>query len=97
MVSQYKSVKTCDPIDRAILALGESFNELGIGPLGDATYQISRLYALWFQTRDFFHVFPNKAYVKHVTTGRVHFGPRDIILTNMLGQLADATFQISRL
>ena len=53
-------------------------NQHSRGPLGDATYQISRLYALWFQTRDLFHVFPTKAYVKYVTTGRVHFGPRDI-------------------
>ena len=29
-------------------------NKLGRGPLGDATYQISRLEALWFQTRRFF-------------------------------------------
>ena len=26
-------------------------NKLGRGPLDDATYQIPRLYALWFQTR----------------------------------------------
>ena len=37
--------------------LGHNLNKLGRGQLGDATYQISRLQALWFQTR-FFHVFP---------------------------------------
>ena len=35
-----------------------NLNKLGGGPLGDVTYQISRLYAMWFQTRRFFHVFP---------------------------------------
>ena len=44
---------------------GHNLNKLGRGPLGDATYKISRLYALWAQTR-FFHVFP---YVKHGTPG----------------------------
>ena len=37
---------------------GYNLKTLGRGPLDDATYQISRLYALWFQTRRFFHVFP---------------------------------------
>ena len=37
---------------------GHNLNKLGRGSLGDATYQITRLYALWFQTRRFFHVFP---------------------------------------
>ena len=35
---------------------GYYLNRLGRSPLGDATYQISRLWALWFQTRRFFHV-----------------------------------------
>ena len=37
---------------------GHTLNKVGKGPLGDATYQISRLYALWFPTGRFFHVFP---------------------------------------
>ena len=37
---------------------GYNLNKLGRGSLGDASYQISRLYALWFQTRRFFMVFP---------------------------------------
>ena len=41
-----------------------NLNKLGRGLLGHATYQISRLYALWFQTR-FFRFFP----VNHVTPG----------------------------
>ena len=32
---------------------GHNLNKLGRGPLDGATYQISRLYALWFQTRRF--------------------------------------------
>ena len=37
---------------------GQNLNKLGKALLGDATYQISRLYkyALWFQ--EVFHVFP---------------------------------------
>ena len=32
---------------------GYNLNKLGRGPLDDATYQILRLYALWFKTRRF--------------------------------------------
>ena len=32
---------------------GDNLNKLGRGPLGDATYQISKLKALWFQRRRF--------------------------------------------
>ena len=47
--------------------------------LNDVTYQISSIYALWFQTRIFF-IFFFLAYVNHVTHGaRAIFGPRDII------------------
>ena len=35
---------------------GHSLNKLDRRLLGDATYQISRLVALWFQTRGIFHV-----------------------------------------
>ena len=35
---------------------GHKLNKLGRGPLGDTTYQISRLYGLWFQISRFFHV-----------------------------------------
>ena len=58
--------KTFDP--RAIfLPQGYNLNKLGRGPLGDATYKISRFLALWFQKRRFFHICPIYAYVKHVT------------------------------
>ena len=33
---------------------GDNLNKLGRSPLGYATYQISRLQDLWFQTRRFF-------------------------------------------
>ena len=49
-----------------LLPKGHNLNRLGRSPLDDATYQILRLKALWFQTRRFFHVFPIYAYVKHV-------------------------------
>ena len=45
--------KTCD-LWGPFLAPGHNLNKLDRGPIGDATYQISRLYALWFQTKDFF-------------------------------------------
>ena len=35
--------KTCDPLGRPFLAQGYYLNKLGRGPLGDATYQISKL------------------------------------------------------
>ena len=37
---------------------GYNLNKLGRGPLGDATYQILKLWALWFQTRRYFMFFP---------------------------------------
>ena len=47
----------CDTWDGAIFwPQVHNLNKLGRGPLGDATYQISRLKALWFQTKRFFHV-----------------------------------------
>ena len=46
------------PGARPLFAQGHNLNKVVRGPLGDATYQISRPYALWFQTRNFFHVCP---------------------------------------
>ena len=56
----YKSLcKTCDPGGRAHLwPQGQNLNKLEKGPLGNAGYQISRLKALWFQTRRFIHISP---------------------------------------
>ena len=48
--------KTCDPHTDHFWHLAHNLNKLGRGPLGDDTYKISRLNALWFQTR-FFDVF----------------------------------------
>ena len=52
---------------------GNYLNNLYRGLLGDATYQISRLYVFWFQTRGFFLVFPIKTYVKYLTPGAEPF------------------------
>ena len=41
------------------LAYGHNLNKDGRGPLGDASYKISKLYALWLQTNRFVHVFPS--------------------------------------
>ena len=46
--------KTTDPPDQGhFWPQGYNLNKLGRGPLGDATYQILRLQAFWFQTRRF--------------------------------------------
>ena len=50
-----------------------------------STYQILRLWPLWFQTRRFFHVFPRWASAKHVTAGRPRFGSQGHYL-NILGR-----------
>ena len=50
--------KTCDPGRGHFLCQGLHFNKHGRDPLYDATYQILRLEALWFQTRIFFSHFP---------------------------------------
>ena len=67
---------------------GYNLNRLGRRLLDNASYQISRLYALWFQTRRFFMFFPIKANVKYVTPGWGHFWPQG---HNPQG---DATYQI---
>ena len=57
----------------------------GKGPLDDTTYQISKLYALWFQTRKIFHVAPFISLCKtRDPRGRAIFGNRAIILTNLV-------------
>ena len=56
------------PREVPFLPKEHNWNNLGKDPLDDTTNQISRLYALLFQSRIFFHVFP-KNYVKYVTPG----------------------------
>ena len=41
--SYIRLCKTCDPGAGPFLAPGDNLNRLGRGPLGDATYQISKL------------------------------------------------------
>ena len=49
--------KTNDPQGGTVFwPQGYNSFKLGRGPLGDATYQISSLQALWFQTNGFFHI-----------------------------------------
>ena len=62
--------KICDPPGVPFLAI---LNKLGRGLLDDATYQISRLKALWFQIRIFYHAVPMLAFVKYVTPGAGQF------------------------
>ena len=56
---------------------GHNFNTFG---RGDATYQISRLLALWFQKGNFFQVLPVKACVNHVTTEKGTFLAQGVYL-----------------
>ena len=53
---------------------GHNLNKLGRGPPGDAT-KLPNIKALGLVGSDnfFFHVFPIKAYVKHVTRGASPF------------------------
>ena len=58
---------------------GHNLNKLVRGPQGDATYQISKLQALWFQTRRFF-VSPYISLCKACDPwGMAIFGPRGLI------------------
>ena len=57
---------------------GYNLNKLGRGSLGDASYQISRLKALWFQTRIFFYVSSYISLCKMCDPGAI-FGPPGII------------------
>ena len=50
--------ETCDPGEGHFWSKWNNLDKHGRGPLGDDTYKISRFYALWFQTRRFFNVFP---------------------------------------
>ena len=69
-----------DTWGKPFLAPRAFLNKLGRGPLGDATYQISRLYGLWFQTTRFFHVFRYIGLCKTCDPwGGAIFGPKDII------------------
>ena len=57
-----------------------NLNKHGRGLLGDAAYHLSRLYALWFETRRFFHIFPYISQCKICNPrGEASFGPMDII------------------
>ena len=77
---------------------GYNLNKLSISSLGDASYQISRLKALWFQTRRFFSFF---SLYKHMYTIRPQVGTFWLQGHNLnkLGRcpLGDATYQISML
>ena len=66
---------------RHFLPRGHNLNKLG--PQGNATYQISRLFAVRFQTRKCFIVPPYISLCKTCDAwGRAIFGPRGIIWTN---------------
>ena len=51
--SCYPYISLCKPVTPGAGPFLAPGNNLNRGPLGDATYQISRLLALWFQTRRF--------------------------------------------
>ena len=75
-----------------------NLNKLGRGLLGHTTYQISRLLALWFQTRRFLHDFPYISLCKTCNTQAGLFWPQGHILNKLSrGSLGHATYQISKL
>ena len=77
VISRYPYISLCKkhltPGWGHFLSKWYNLNKLGRGLLVDASYQISRLKALWFQTRRFFYNLPISAYVKHVTLWAVPF------------------------
>ena len=84
---------TCDqsPGRGQFGAQDHRMNNLGRGPLEDASYKISKLYDFQFQ-RTLILCF------KIVTQGRGQFGPQGHHLNKLgKGKLADATYQILKL
>ena len=76
---------------------GYNLNKLGRGPQGDATCQILRLLALWFQTRRFFHV-SISLYKTCNPLGGPILGPMGHYLNKLgRGPIDDASYQISRI
>ena len=74
--------KTCDPLGGAISGPRSLIlNKFGRGSHGDAKYQISIVYAFWFQTIRFFLVFPVDISLCKTfdPRGRDIFCPRSII------------------
>ena len=72
-------------------------NKTSRGPLGNATYQISNIWAKWFWRRRFFNIF---LCISMVWTSdplaRGHLGPWDLGLNKLgKGPPGNATYQIS--
>ena len=86
--------KTCDPAANLFWPQGYNLNKLGRGPLGDATYQISRLWALWFQRRRFFfNVFPYISLWKQCDPGAGPFSAKGHNFNKLgRGPLGNATY-----
>ena len=80
----YMSMQNGTPGSAHFWPLMYNLNKLGRGPLGDATYQTSRLYALWFQTRRFHCVFPICLCKTCDLRGSPIFGLRGIVWTNLV-------------
>ena len=72
-------------------------NKLGRGPLGNATYQISNIWAKWFWRRRFFNIFLCISMVgTYDPLARGHLGPWDLGLNKLgKGPPGNATYQIS--
>ena len=59
MFSLYKLMLNIWPLGCGnFLPQGHNLNKHGRVLIGDATYQIPKVYALWYQRRRFFHGFP---------------------------------------
>ena len=91
--------KTCDPGAGPIWPKGHNLNKLARGPLGDATYQISRDLGLVVSDKKTFSYFPYISLCKTCDPlRRSHFVPKGLILNKRSrGPLDDASYKILRL
>ena len=90
-------VWTCDPRGRASFD-PKSVNKLGRGPLGDATYQISKLFSFQFQRRRILK-FPSLFLCSNLwPPGQGRFWLKGHHMNKLgRGPLEDAIYQISKL
>ena len=77
--------------------LGPSLNKLGRGSLGNATYQIASIWAMWFWQRRFLNIFLSFSMIwtqDHLSRG--HLGPWDLGFSKLgKEQPGNATYPIS--
>ena len=99
MVSDKKIKNMCSLGWGHFYPQGHDLNKLGRGPPGDAKYQISRLYAIWFQTRRFFMFYYISLRKTCDPRGGAIFGPRGMFSTSLVDDykmMLNTKFKCSR-